>query len=110
RFWPGFAADEPLARFEPMNRLPVSGTYPDNTSAVNADLWGRAVFDRLAGFDSRPSPDTKVYASHTAGGSQRPDGEWHAPDRAYKAVGDAMTALAREANGLADPTTLSVTA
>lgn len=110
RFWRAFAADDPIARFEPMTRPSWSGTFPDSTSQVNADLWGLEVFERLEGFDSRPSPDAKVYVSRaTVGGYHRAYAEWHGPDRAQKALGDAMTAMAREANGLT-PTNPSVPA
>ena len=110
RFWRAFAADEPLARFEPINRLPFSGTFPDTTSLVNSDLWGPEVFERLAGFESQPSPGTKTYASRAAARSPGDVEGWHSSDRAFNAISGAMTALAREANGLSDPTTPSVPA
>ena len=110
RFWRAFAADEPLARFEPANRPPWSGTFPDTTSVVSADLYGPGVFERLAGFDSRPAPDTKGYASRAAARFPELVEGWHSSDRAFNAISGAMTALAREANGLSDPTTPSVPA
>ncbi len=99
RFAAAFAADEPLARFEPMNYLPAYGPFPTTNSVARIEDWGEQVFARLTGFVTQPSPSEKVFdrGATPSGG--------HSDDRGWRAVAAAMTAIAREKNGLADPIT-----
>jgi uncharacterized protein (TIGR02996 family) len=90
RAWRDLATDEPLAVLEPEGYPKSEGVHPNRFSVVRRADWGPDVFNRLAGFYSQPSPDEKRY--HAASGMS------HFPARA--AIGDAMTTIAREANGL----------
>ncbi|HJZ57073.1 MAG TPA: TIGR02996 domain-containing protein [Gemmataceae bacterium] len=90
--WAGtaVATDEPLAVLKPEHYPETFGTYPTSYSIVRRDDWGPEVFARLAGFDRQPSADEKRYDTGFGLGHYR----------AREAVVAAMTALAREANGL----------
>jgi hypothetical protein len=67
---------------------------------VYPEDWGEDVFARLAGFDEELPTRWKRYVTRPHG-DRTPPGLWDPRHRVRQAVSDAMTAIAREANGLA---------
>jgi uncharacterized protein (TIGR02996 family) len=104
RFRGAVADDEPLAILAPYEvPQPLREEDGDEDEADTVTLtpaqWREDVFNRLADFDSTTPTPGKQYRVRP-GGPSVPLQEWEPHFRAKKALSDAMTALAREANGL----------
>jgi uncharacterized protein (TIGR02996 family) len=97
RFRAPIAADEPVATHEPGYNGHLRGVLPDATTVVYVQDWGPEVFARLADFAAEPEPGVKEYVSDY----QLPVRDAYSPQRARHDVVRAMTAIARESNGLA---------
>jgi uncharacterized protein (TIGR02996 family) len=104
RFRGAVTADEPLAILgtcdvpRPLREEDGDEDEEDSVTLTRA-LWGEDVFRRLAGFDAITPHPGKQYRLRPSGPSL-PLWEWEPQFQAAKALSDAMTALAREANGL----------
>lgn len=108
RFARALAVDEPLARFGTDRWPPAIGRH-DVPCVVHPSSWGGEVFDRLAGYDEfvrygalRDLP-AKEYRPLPPADPARPWATAGPAQRARDAICDAMTALAREWNGLPLP-------
>lgn len=95
------AEDDPLAVLTPRD-LPRTAERGMGFKAVIVypDDWGSGVFDRLSGWDAELPGCWKRYVTHPHA-IKAPPAEWDPQHRARQALGDAMTALSREWNGLA---------
>jgi uncharacterized protein (TIGR02996 family) len=88
------ATAEPLAGLGLESGPPLLGAHPNFYTILRRDDLGSDVFDRLTGFVAQPSADEKRY--------NWPSG--YGPDHPMTAIRNAMTAIARDANGLAPAT------
>jgi uncharacterized protein (TIGR02996 family) len=90
------AKDDPVAVFGPYEGPKWSGESDDRVVRIGFEDWGSEVLERIT--DHTLEGDTTVYFTAT---SMRP--EWKVEAAAHDALTAAMTRIAREANGLADP-------
>jgi uncharacterized protein (TIGR02996 family) len=100
RFWRAVAADDPLAVLGPTD-LPRAAEREMRWAAVPVypEDWGEDVFARLAGFDEELPGRWKRFITRPHADRAAPE-LWDPRHRVRQAVSDAMTAIAREANGL----------
>jgi uncharacterized protein (TIGR02996 family) len=98
RFRAAVAADEPLAVLGPRDLPPMNGRN-GATTAIRPEDWGADVFDRIVGFDAVSADGGKRFRIRLGMAYTRIE-DFGAGYRARTAIADAMTALAREANGL----------
>lgn len=90
------AADDPICTIGPYELPPFVGQPPRRSVVVGAYDWGQDVIDRVAGFDA--ANDFQKWFNTTP---MRPESQ--VQDAARDALTVAMTAIAREANGLTPP-------
>lgn len=102
-YWGAIAAEEPVAEFCP-NGLPRVSVREMRRKevVVYPDDWGEAVFARVAGFDSELPARWKQFTTRPHL-DRTPPAEWDPQHRARAALTAAMTAIARETNGLTPP-------
>ena len=97
RFRDAVTDDDPVTVVGPYDQFPFSGIPVDGYVLVRPHDWGIDVLDRVTGF-AEVTHGCKLFRAPP------PHYEtWKAQDAARDAVTAAMTAIAREANGLLPP-------
>jgi uncharacterized protein (TIGR02996 family) len=96
RFRDAITDDDPVTAIGPYDRIRCSQVEPAAVVFVFPVHWGQDVFDRVIGWDLR-SPNFKRWYSSNPQDAEKVE------NAARDSIAIAMTAIAREWNGLAEP-------